>query len=287
MALNYTNPGWTNDDEPYIDEDTLNDISDNLEEACDLIGNETMGTTATTITGGIKEIVDEIGNTTMGTAATTVTGAVAELKTRLNQLGSFRCVYIDIGFTYGEPILDKVQRAYSDSAMPKGAPFIAQVASGAQYTMVGYWYPTSQHGYCYIGNFDDFFFVRLDNGVWKITSNEAHTSNTSVTIKIGTGSNYNGTISKSGKLRVYHFFYSVANPVGTISLTTPIGTVDETDKPIYEQTASITAFATGNYAASYAIALLINSNGQIFLRGKTSEIAQCREFRGQLVWTVA
>lgn len=78
MALNYVNPGWTNDDEPYIDADNLNAISDNLEEATELIGNETMGTTATTITGAIGEHSTKIGSTAMNTTATTLTGAIAE-----------------------------------------------------------------------------------------------------------------------------------------------------------------------------------------------------------------
>lgn len=78
MALNYTNPGWTNDDEPYIDADNLNDISDNLEEACETIGSDSMGTTATTITGAIGEHSTKIGSTAMNTTATTLTGAIAE-----------------------------------------------------------------------------------------------------------------------------------------------------------------------------------------------------------------
>lgn len=86
MALNYTNPGWTNDDEPYIDEDTLNDISDNLEEACDLIGNETMGTTATTITGAIKELVTRLGNTVVGT---TITYAIKTMQDKLANIISY------------------------------------------------------------------------------------------------------------------------------------------------------------------------------------------------------
>lgn len=96
MALNYINPGWTNDDEPYIDADNLNDISDNLEEACDLIGNTAMTTTATTITGAVNELDGDIstingklGTTAMGTTATTVTGAINELLTSMNGIGSY------------------------------------------------------------------------------------------------------------------------------------------------------------------------------------------------------
>lgn len=89
MALNYTNPGWTNDDEPYIDANNLNDISDNLEEACDLIGNETMGTTATTITGGIKELVTKIGNTVIGTVGTTITYAIKVMQDKLANIISY------------------------------------------------------------------------------------------------------------------------------------------------------------------------------------------------------
>ena len=42
------------------------------------IGNTSMGTTATTVTGAIKEHSDKIGNTAMGTTADTLTGAIAE-----------------------------------------------------------------------------------------------------------------------------------------------------------------------------------------------------------------
>lgn len=47
-----------------------------------VLGNETMGTTATTITGAVQELNDKIGSTSMGTTATTVTGAIAELVTK-------------------------------------------------------------------------------------------------------------------------------------------------------------------------------------------------------------
>lgn len=42
------------------------------------IGQETMGTVATTLTGAIAEVLGRIGNTAMGTDATTLTGAIAE-----------------------------------------------------------------------------------------------------------------------------------------------------------------------------------------------------------------
>lgn len=230
-----------------------------------------------------------IGNSIMGTTANTITGAVAELK---SQVGIFECVSMDIGYTSGEPLIDKVQRAFYNSAMPYGKPFIAQVVSGAQYTMVGFWYrPNSSgypvYGYCYIGNFDDFFFVRLDNGTWKVTPNVSHTSTTSVTIKIGTGSNYTGTIARSGKLRVYNFYYSVNSAVGTINLTTPIGTVRDDDKPRYEATAAISMYTSGDYSGTtYSGNLMVNASGQLLLRGKVAEIAACKEFRGLVTWMV-
>lgn len=59
------------------------------------IGNTSMGTTATTITGAVKEhetditgINNKIGNTAMGTTATTVTGAIAEHETDITTLNS-------------------------------------------------------------------------------------------------------------------------------------------------------------------------------------------------------
>lgn len=47
-----------------------------------VLGNEAMGTTATTIKGAVQELNNKIGSTTMGTTATTVTGAIAELVTK-------------------------------------------------------------------------------------------------------------------------------------------------------------------------------------------------------------
>ncbi|MBR4584668.1 MAG: hypothetical protein IKO34_12800 [Bacteroidales bacterium] len=263
-----------------------------IKELVDDIGDTIMGTVATTLTGAIKEIVDKIGNTSMGTEATTITGAIAEhgndISALSNKIGTFQCVSMDIGYVSAEPIVDKVQRAFENSAMPKGVPFIADVQSGSRFTMIGYWYPApSKYGYCYIGNFADFYFVRLDNNVWKITPNVAYTTAASVSIKIGTGATYNGTIARSGKVRIYNFYYSQNSAVGTISLTTPIGTVIDSDKPRYEATTAISMYTAGDYSGTtYNANLMINNSGQLLLRGKISEIAACKEFRGQLVWLV-
>lgn len=298
MALNYVNPGWTNDDEPYIDADNLNGISDNLEEACDLIGNETMGTTATTITGAIKELAAQAGSTPMGTLATTITGAIAEhggdINTIKNKLGTFRSVDLEIGYTDGESVLAKVQRAYASTYMPKGVPFVANVHSGSYFLMVGYWYSGSNYGFCYVQNFTDAHFVELDNGTWKITSNYAASTASSVNIKIGVGQTYNGTIGRSGKVRVYNFYYYSDNPVGTITLNTALGIVSASDMPRYEETTAVTGYTAGNYSGtSYPMSLMISTGsvsgttrGGLYLRGKVSDIALCREFRGQLVWLV-
>ena len=52
------------------------------------IGNTAMGTTATTLTGAVKEHNDKIGSTTMGTTATTLTGAIAEHEEDISELNS-------------------------------------------------------------------------------------------------------------------------------------------------------------------------------------------------------
>ena len=52
------------------------------------IGNIAMGTTATTLTGAVKEHNDKIGSTTMGTTATTLTGAIAEHEEDISELNS-------------------------------------------------------------------------------------------------------------------------------------------------------------------------------------------------------
>lgn len=53
-----------------------------------LLGNTSMGTTATTVTGAIKEHSNKIGNTAMGTTATTLTGAIKEHETDITTLNS-------------------------------------------------------------------------------------------------------------------------------------------------------------------------------------------------------
>ena len=53
-----------------------------------LVGDTTMGTTATTVTGAIKEHSDLIGSTTMGTTASTLTGAIAEHESDISNLNS-------------------------------------------------------------------------------------------------------------------------------------------------------------------------------------------------------
>ena len=51
-----------------------------------LLGNTSMGTTATTVTGAIKEHSNKIGNTSMGTTAQTLTGAIAEHESDITAL---------------------------------------------------------------------------------------------------------------------------------------------------------------------------------------------------------
>ena len=51
-----------------------------------LLGNTSMGTTATTVTGAIKEHSNKIGNTSMGTTAQTLTGAIAEHESDISAL---------------------------------------------------------------------------------------------------------------------------------------------------------------------------------------------------------
>lgn len=51
-----------------------------------LLGNTSMGTTATTVTGAIKEHSNKIGNTALPTTAQTLTGAIAEHEADLTAL---------------------------------------------------------------------------------------------------------------------------------------------------------------------------------------------------------
>lgn len=207
-------------------------------------------------------------------------------------IGSFKCVSEGLTYIQGETVLEKVQRAYAQEWMPKGIPFIAQITSGSYYIMIGYWYPNSNYGFCYVQNFEDAHFVRLsDNSgtaVWKITSNYSMASSSSVSIKIGSGSSYSGTIARSGKLRVYNFYYEMNSAVGTITLTDPIGTVGDDDKPRNEETAAIVGLTNSSWASTdtYPMAIMIDATGKIYMRGRPSEIALCKAFRGQICWIV-
>lgn len=67
-----------------------------------LLGNTSMGTTATTVTGAIKEHSNKIGNTSMGTTAQTLTGAIAEHESDISALnGKFSAIIgyktVDVG----------------------------------------------------------------------------------------------------------------------------------------------------------------------------------------------
>ena len=88
MALNYTNPGWRDGNSPYINAANLNAISDNLQEATEVIGNDALGTTATTVTGAIAEHSTKIGSTAMNTTATTITGAIAEHESDVRKIAT-------------------------------------------------------------------------------------------------------------------------------------------------------------------------------------------------------
>lgn len=214
----------------------------------------------------------------------------------IKTIGPFQCVSMNIGYTSGESLLDKVQRAFYNSAMPYGKPFIAQVLSGAQYTMIGYWYtPNSSgwpvYGYCYIGNFDDFHFVRLDNGTWKITSQNAKSATTSVSVKVGAGPNQNVTISRCGKIRTLQFWYGNGTALGSgMSTETLIGSVNYLDNPISDVQVPLMARNTGAWAsATYypSVVLVVNTSGNIYIRGKPADLAQVQYMSGQVVWEVA
>lgn len=69
-------------------EHCLSSLTTDTQNITSKIGNTSMGTTATTVTGAIKEHSDKIGNTTMGTTANTLTGAIAEHESDIASLTS-------------------------------------------------------------------------------------------------------------------------------------------------------------------------------------------------------
>lgn len=64
-------------------QNTMGSLSRAITNITDKIGDVTMGTVATTITGAIKEIIDKIGSVAMGTTATTLTGAIKEINEKM------------------------------------------------------------------------------------------------------------------------------------------------------------------------------------------------------------
>lgn len=321
MALNYTNPGWTNDDEPYIDANNLNDISDNLEEACDLIGNETMGTTATTITGGIKELVTKIGNTVIGTVSTTITSAIKAIQDKLanysynSATNSFE-IYagaanirmsetesvfnvwlsdnnrITLGGPNNESQLVTLRAGNSYLTVNNTAGNATLLLSDTRYININssVVYLKSGDVTASLNDTNKRFIINASGGLYvNGTLVDPTTTTSSVSIKIGSGSTYSGTIVRNGKIRIYNFYYEVSSPVGTISLTTPIGTLSANDKPYAEETGTIVGLTSSAWssATTYPMAVMINNAGQILMRGNPTQIAQCNVFRGQIVWAVS
>lgn len=227
-----------------------------------------------------------IGNSIMGTSATTITGAISELK---SGIGSLKSVNLEIGYVDGETVLAKVQRAFAQQNMPKGVPFVANVHSGSYFLMTGYWYSNENYGFCYVQNFSDAHFVELDNNTWKITSNNAFSTYSTVAIKIGSGASANNYVRRSGKLRILHFYYVMDVSPGLSNFDTPVGTVASGDIPYMEETAILMGLTSGEWkTATYVPCVLsINGQGQLYLRGNLTGFNTCRVFRGQLVWVVA
>lgn len=114
------------------------------------------------VASNVRYIWKMIGSTNIsGIADGTITGAI-------NNVGSFKCVSMSIGYQAGESILSVVQRAYAETNMPKGVPFIALVGSGAYYTLQGYWYTGQETGYCIVSLYNHSYYVSLTGGVWAI-----------------------------------------------------------------------------------------------------------------------
>lgn len=114
----------------------------------------------------VRYLKNLIGSTSIsGIGDGSITGALSNLNTKL---GSFQSVTLSIGYVVDESLLAKVQRAYNDQNMPKGVPFFAIVASGAYYTMEGFWYDNSETGFCTVSLYNHSYFVSLINGVWNI-----------------------------------------------------------------------------------------------------------------------
>lgn len=205
-----------------------------------------------------------------------------------SQIGSLEYLNFSLTYQSGETALELVQRAYANSLMPKGRAFIATINSGSVYTVIGHWYVDTSYGYCIIQNFASAHYIRLDNGTW-VDTDFGRTRTSSFDIKIGSGPTSTATIRKIGKVRILNFYYYSDNVVGTFDINTAIGTVPVGDRPYLEESSSVSCMTVGAWATALYFEgnILINSSGNLYLRGKSTDLATCRAFRGQIVWVVA
>lgn len=148
------------------------------------VGNATMGTTATSVTGAIAEhesdingtngINAKIGNAAMGTTATTLTGAIAEHEEDISELNSkldkINILRISQANVSEETKLNSIKRAYEAGLIPTGKPFIGVLTSGSQNFICGYLYEASGglYGAGLYTVYNDCSFFRVNNGSWAI-----------------------------------------------------------------------------------------------------------------------
>lgn len=100
-----------------------------------LLGNTSMGTTATTVTGAIKEHSNKIGNTSMGTTAQTLTGAIAEHESDISALNGKTSGSGTATNTYGSCSYSWVRRANIATVQVEYTPNQAISGSSGSFTL--------------------------------------------------------------------------------------------------------------------------------------------------------
>lgn len=236
------------------------------------------------IAPGVNTAAWHDGITNTGMLATTSSPGLMSAADKTD-LEKIKLVSITLDYIQGEYVLNTAQRAYNHANMPKGKTFVATIACGSLWTMVGYWYTDLNYGFCTFSNFVSSYFIRLDDGEWSVT-NLARSTGSTVSIKIGAATAKYMGIRRYGNVRVLNIDYGNGVAFGDINQDTAIGQVEDEDKPFAEVSGILMARNQGAWAtATYYPALVyVNTAGQIFIRGKQSEMAATQYIRGQIVW---
>lgn len=111
----------------------------------------------------------------VGTAQNDIATAnanIATLQTRVSALDYLHVVPLrTIGYTSGESVAAKIERAVANGYIPVGEPFIGAFSSGSRYFTAGYLYSTGSgtYGFVLAGSPDGFYVCKVSAGTYTVT----------------------------------------------------------------------------------------------------------------------